>query len=77
MGSDTPETRRQFFRSAVRSLLFGTIGGLCGLLWQRNRRLDRTGQVCVNRGICCSCAAFQDCGMPQALSAKRARATES
>jgi hypothetical protein len=30
------------------------------------------GQVCISAGICRGCAAFEDCWLPNALSAKEA-----
>ena len=46
------------------------VGGT-GALVSRNR------EVCSNAGICRGCAAFGDCGLPQALSAKRAGVSEA
>jgi hypothetical protein len=63
------EDRREFFRAAGRYTLlavFGTMAALAG-------RPVLSGQRCVNLGICSSCRAFADCGLPAARSAKRAK----
>ena len=66
-----PIDRREFFRSLARyAILGGLVFGAGGAI-RRGRRLD--SQTCVNGGICSGCHAFEDCGLPQALSAKRAR----
>jgi hypothetical protein len=64
------ESRREFFRAAVRYALLALVSVAAGLA-ARPRRLS--GQRCVNLGICSSCGIFAECGLPQALSAKRAQ----
>ena len=61
-------SRREFFRFTARS------GGLAavGLLFAWLNR-PRSGEICVSNGICPGCAAFSNCGLPTALSAKAAR----
>lgn len=60
--------RRDFLKKALRLLALGILGLGTGAL------MLRRGQSCVNAGICRGCAAFHDCGLPQALSAKAALA---
>ena len=64
------ESRREFFRAAGRYGLLAVVGAAAGLA-ARPRGLN--GQHCVNQGICSSCGIFANCGLPQALSAKRAK----
>lgn len=64
------ESRREFFRAAARYGLL-TLVSAAACLAARPRPL--TGQRCVNQGICSTCGVFTDCGLPQALSAKRAK----
>jgi len=58
--------RRDFFRSIARLIVLGgAVGGVAALT-------RKTGESCVNQGICRGCPAFDGCGLPQALSAKAA-----
>lgn len=61
-------SRRKFLQSALRFLALGALGFGTGAL------ITRRGEKCINSGICRGCAAFRDCGLPQALSAKQAAA---
>jgi len=63
--------RREFFRSAGRSLLLGVLA--LGALTLRSR--SRKVQTCLNRSVCSTCTVFRDCGLPAALSAKAAQTT--
>lgn len=54
--------RRDFLRNAA---LTGILG-LAGTLVVRS-----AGHKCVNQGICRGCFAYDDCNLPQALSAKQ------
>lgn len=66
MDGKVNEGRRKFLREAGRWLLgAGLIGGLGALI-------ERDPEQCVNRGLCSGCAEFDNCGLPQALSAKQA-----
>ncbi len=65
------ESRREFFRAAARYGLLALVSGGAAALATRPRK--PAGQRCVNRGICSSCDIFAACGLPQALSAKRAQ----
>ena len=62
------ESRREFFRATARYGLLALVS-VAASLAARPRTPD--GQRCVNRGICSGCGVFADCGLPQALSAKR------
>jgi len=64
------ESRREFFRASARYGFLGALGAIGVVIG--GRRLPG-GQRCVNRFICRGCAVFQDCGLPQALSAKQAQ----
>ena len=65
------ESRREFFRAAARGGLLALVSAAAACLAARPQRLER--QTCVNQGICSSCGVFAGCGLPQALSAKRAQ----
>jgi len=64
------ESRREFARTAARYGLLALVAAVAGLA--ARTRLP-AGQSCVNRGICSGCGVFASCGLPQALSAKRAQ----
>ena len=63
-------SRREFFRATARYVLLALVS-VAAALAARPRTTG--GQRCVNRGICSSCDIFAECGLPQALSAKRAQ----
>jgi len=62
--------RREFFRAAARYTLLALVSAAAGLA---ARPRTTGGQRCVNRGICSTCGIFAECGLPPALSAKRAQ----
>jgi hypothetical protein len=64
------ESRREFFRAAARYGLLAVVSAAACLA---ARPRGPGGQRCVNQGICSSCGVFAECGLPQALSAKRAQ----
>jgi hypothetical protein len=64
------ESRREFFRAAARYGLLALVSVAASLA---ARPRTPSGQRCVNQGICSSCRVFAGCGLPQALSAKRAQ----
>jgi len=66
-GPNQTASRRDFFRSAARYGGLVTLGA--AFLWLER---SRNRQTCVNNSICAGCAAFTDCGLPAALSAKAA-----
>ena len=61
--------RRQFLRDGLRYAILGGLAAVGGKLVARQAARP-AGQTCVSAGICRGCAAFDDCGLPQALSAK-------
>ena len=63
------KSRREFFRAAAR---YGLLAAVTALASLAARRRTLAGQRCINQGICSGCAVFAGCGLPQALSAKRA-----
>jgi hypothetical protein len=65
------ESRREFFRAAARYGLLALVSVAASLAV---RPRTPSGQRCVNQGICSGCGVFAGCGLPQALSAKRAQA---
>ena len=73
---DTPDrqdaTRRGFFTSLVRSAAAGGLV-LAGVFLTARRQSPLNEASCINRGICRGCGAFDGCGLPQALSARRAQ----
>jgi hypothetical protein len=67
MSAQYDEKRREFLRSIARmAVLGGSVGGVAGLT-------RKSGETCVNEGVCRGCPVFDGCGLPQALSAKAAR----
>lgn len=64
-----PASRREFLRDGARYALLAGLGAVSATLGKRSGG-QFAGQTCINQGICRGCAAFTDCGLPQALSAK-------
>lgn len=65
------ESRRGFLQNIGRMAVLAVLAGGTALLVGR-----RSSETCVNSGICRGCAEFSGCGLPQALSAKRAGVSE-
>ncbi len=69
------EGRRRMFRAAARGL---ALVGLGGLAWRltggRAEGLKR--QTCDTRGSCRTCRWLADCGLAQAMSARRVLGNE-
>jgi len=63
------QNRRQLFAGIFRYLTLGLLGMVGGTTIAKRRGLVREGK-CINRGICRGCEVFQECALPQALSAK-------
>ncbi len=61
--------RRQFLRDGLRYTVLAGLAAVGGKLVARQAARP-AGQTCISAGICRGCAAFDDCGLPQALSAK-------
>ena len=62
-------SRREFLRGGARYALLAGLGAVSATLVKRNGS-KLSGQTCINQGICRGCTAFDNCGLPQALSAK-------
>jgi hypothetical protein len=65
------ESRREFFRAAARYGLLALAA--VGAAFASRNRNPAAAQTCVNRSICSGCGVFASCGLPAALSAKRAK----
>jgi hypothetical protein len=66
---DSGAGRRQFLRDGLRYAILGGLAAISGKLIARQAARP-AGQVCISAGICRGCEAFDDCGLPQALSVK-------
>lgn len=66
---ESGEGRRQFFRDGLRYTLLGALAAISGKLLAQRARLP-SRQTCIRDGLCGGCEAFDDCGLPAALSAK-------
>jgi hypothetical protein len=66
--------RREFLRGSLRHALLAGLAAVSVVLVKR-RGTSLPSQTCINQGICRGCGAFEDCGLPQALSAKRVAAS--
>jgi hypothetical protein len=64
------QSRRELFTGALRFATLGhrTNGGAA--LFAKRERLVSQGK-CVNDGICAGCKVLEQCGLPEALSAKK------
>jgi hypothetical protein len=58
----------------MRHALLAGLAAMSGVLVKRHDA-SLPGQTCINQGICRGCGAFGDCGLPQALAAKRVAAS--
>lgn len=65
-------SRREFLRGAARG---GWLAALAAVAARTAGRESGSlaNQRCVNRGVCRGCVVFAGCGLPAALSAKRAQ----
>jgi len=70
MSAEEAGGRREFLRSAGRYTALAVLGAVAAITARRKL----AGQTCINSGICGGCNAFANCGLPQALSAKQAKA---
>ncbi len=67
-------SRREFFRAAARYTVLGLLAVASLVV---GRRSFREGQRCVNRGLCSGCGLWENCSLPQALSAKQHKGVSS
>jgi hypothetical protein len=72
---NSKQSRRDFIKSLGRAALLGAIVGSVGLLFFKRRFSMNTAHTCINQGICRGCGKFENCILPQALSAKNAVAS--
>jgi hypothetical protein len=63
-------SRRQFLSTLARLAALGGIGALTAKLLAGRGGASRSGETCVNQGVCRGCSAFAGCGLPSALSAR-------
>ena len=68
-GHDKKTNRRRLFGDLARAGLLGLIGAGAALGIGKRSKLLREG-VCISDGICSRCDDLDDCGLPQARSAK-------
>ena len=73
MKSVPGQSRRGFLRAVGRGVALAGLAAVGGVLTARGGWRP-SGQKCVNGGICRGCPAIGGCGLPQALSARRAGA---
>ena len=66
----TTVNRRELMTGVFRYATLGLVAIISTLLVAKRRRLVKENK-CVNKGICSGCGQFDQCGLPQALSAKR------
>ena len=71
MNPDQQQTRREFFRSLGRGAVLGALA-VGGAVLALGKRPARRRETCIGGGICRGCPALRDCGLPAALSFKRA-----
>ncbi|MFC1637161.1 hypothetical protein ACFL5Z_20255 [Planctomycetota bacterium] len=69
-------SRRELCFVALRYATLGLLTAGGAALWAKRQRLLREG-VCINDGICNGCQALAQCGLPRALSVKKAQRGES
>ena len=72
---DYSQGRREFFRSAMRTVSLAGIATLFAISRIRTRA-SGTNDKCVNHGVCSNCGVFDRCGLPQALCAKEGSARQ-
>jgi hypothetical protein len=61
-------SRREFLRGAARYGLLSLMAALTAVGLQKG-----WNQKCQNQGLCSGCSVLGDCGLPQAISFKRAQ----
>lgn len=63
-------SRREFFRTCGRMAIAGGMAAFATVMWKRKEN-KLPEQRCINQGFCGGCLAFNNCKLPQALSAKK------
>ncbi len=69
-GPSNPQ-RREFLAWAVRLAAAAAIAGAVGSLTSRE---DKLGESCTGNGMCRGCTSLDTCGLPAAMSCRRALA---
>ncbi len=64
------QSRRELFAAVLRYATLGALGAISAAVFAKRRRLVQDG-ICINSGTCKGCGIFEQCGLPQALSAKQ------
>jgi hypothetical protein len=67
------QTRRTFFKNLARGALAAGLALLGFKLLGRTLFRKKSGQSCTSDFICSRCSAYHSCGLPPALSRKRAQ----
>ena len=70
MKNKTTVNRRELMTGVFRHATLGLVAVTSTLLIVKRRRLVKENK-CTNKGICSGCGQFDQCGLPQALSAKQ------
>ncbi|MBN1361442.1 MAG: hypothetical protein JW993_12665 [Sedimentisphaerales bacterium] len=70
MGSERNTNRRAMLASVLRCTALGAVAAAGGAAIVKRRRLVAAG-VCVGDGTCRDCGVWAECGLPQALTARR------
>ena len=69
-GSEHP-SRRELLANGLRYVALGTLACVSGAAIWKRRKLVREGK-CIGGSICRRCEVLEKCGLPQALSTKKA-----
>ena len=72
MNEHIDRQRREFLRGCGRLLLLAAGAGALGQGLHRGQVAVRASERCDNRGICSGCGRRETCGLPAALSRRRA-----
>ena len=64
------QSRRSVLAGALRGAALGVLAAAGGWAVAKRRRLIAEG-TCINEKLCCHCAVLAQCGLPEALAAKR------
>lgn len=62
-------SRREFVRNGARNAVAASLA-LVGIAL--GRRAISSDAACTNKGVCGACSRFESCGLPRALSVRRA-----